>query len=265
MKVFALSDIHVDYSFNKNWLANLSTSDFQEDILILAGDVTDSLSLLEWSLKALSQCFKKVLYVPGNHDLWVVRDVGKFDSFEKFRQVAVVAENCRVSMQPYHCGSLSIVPLLSWYDYSFGEPNAELQASWMDFHACRWPDHFDVNEITTHFLLANLPVLDTVNKTVISFSHFVPRIDVMPSYIPSSKKYLHPVLGSSRLEAQIRRLAPQIHVYGHSHVNQRIRLDGTDYINNAFGYPQETLIATKRLLCIHEESTVERSTTVSNK
>jgi predicted phosphodiesterase len=243
MKVFALSDIHVDYCINKRWLTNLSTSDFQEDILILAGDITDSLPLLEWSLKILSQRFKKVLYVPGNHDLWVVRDAGTLHSLDKFQQIAMVAENWQVSMEPYHCRSLSTVPLLSWYDYSFGEPNAELLSNWIDFHACRWPDHFGVNDITTHFLRTNLPVLGTINETVTSFSHFVPRIDVMPSYIPLSKRYLYPVLGSSRLEAQIRRLGPQIHVYGHSHVNQIICLDGTDYINNAFGYPQEILIA----------------------
>jgi hypothetical protein len=202
--------------------------------------------------------------VPGNHDLWVVRDGAGHQSMDKFAHIASVVENCGASMQPYHSGSLSVVPLLSWYDYSFGEPGSELLANWMDFRACRWPQDFGVNEITEHFLHANLPMLSTVNETVISFSHFLPRIDVMPSFIPAAKRFIYPVLGSSRLEAQVRQLNPAIHVYGHSHVNQQIRLDGTLYVNNAFGYPQETRVTAKRLLCIHEMNDIMQAVPAAN-
>lgn len=74
MRIFALSDLHIDYDLNKQWIAQLSTDDYRDDVLILAGDVSDSLLLLEWCLKTLASRFKKVLYVPGNHDLWVIRD-----------------------------------------------------------------------------------------------------------------------------------------------------------------------------------------------
>lgn len=255
MKIYALSDIHVDYDSNKAWIAEQSKFDYQEDILILAGDITDSLSLLGWCLKHLACRFKKVLYVPGNHDLWVIREAVARQSLEKFQTVRMIVEDSRASMQPYHDESISIVPLLAWYDYSFGRPGSELLASWMDYRACRWPPHFGMNEITAYFMRMNEPALRVTNQTVISFSHFLPRIDLMPSYIPTNRRFLYPILGSSKLETQIRRLKPKIHVYGHSHVNQEILLDGTLYINNAFGYPHETRIAAKRLICIHESST----------
>ena len=51
---------------------------------------------------------------------------------------------------------------------------------------------------------------------------------------------LYPVLGTSLLEQQIRTLAPRMHIYGHSHVNRNLSIDGIRYINNAFGYPRET-------------------------
>jgi hypothetical protein len=41
-------------------------------------------------------------------------------------------------------------------------------------------------------------------------------------------------------------------VYGHSHINRSVRIDGVDYVNNAFGYPGEERIAARRLLCIDE-------------
>jgi Icc-related predicted phosphoesterase len=87
---------------------------------------------------------------------------------------------------------------------------------------------------------------------VVTFSHFLPRIDVMPSYIPRHRRMLYPILGSDRLERQLRLFKPSIHVYGHSHVNREVEIEGVTYINNAFGYPEETRITAKRLLCIHE-------------
>jgi Icc-related predicted phosphoesterase len=128
----------------------------------------------------------------------------------------------------------------------------ELSARWADFRACRWPDDLDPAAITAWFLTHNEAALDTVNETIISFSHFLPRIDVMPVYIPAERRMLYPVLGSARIEEQVRRLEPDIHVYGHSHVNRRVRLQGIDYVNNALGYPQETRIAARELVCIHE-------------
>ena len=74
----------------------------------------------------------------------------------------------------------------------------------------------------------------------------------MPGFIPRSQKLLYPILGSAQLEQQLRRLDPQIHVYGHSHVNRHVNIDGVSYINNAFGYPSETWTTAKRLMCIHE-------------
>ena len=74
----------------------------------------------------------------------------------------------------------------------------------------------------------------------------------MPAFIPKAQRVLYPVLGSVQLEGQLRRLNPDIHVYGHSHVNRQVETDGVSYINNAFGYPRETWTTSKQLLCIHE-------------
>lgn len=252
MRVFALSDVHIDYAVNRQWVADLSSADYRDDVLILAGDVSDSIQLLKWCLQTLAARFSQVLYVPGNHEFWVFRDENPGTSLEKFQQILQVIENCGASMRPFRRNGLSIVPLLGWYDYSFGEPTKKLLDAWVDYKACRWPEHFSVSDIARYFLLLNDSVLDVTNSTIISFSHFLPRIDVMPDYIPGGKRMLYPVLGSSSLEAQIRRLRPAIHVYGHSHVNRDLVLDGVRYVNNAYGYPYETEITAKRLSCIFE-------------
>lgn len=252
MRVFAISDLHLDYAVNADWLSGLSCADYRDDVLIVAGDVADMPHLLEWCFRELSRRFARVLYVPGNHDLWVMRD-RTGDSVEKYRWIRQLASDTGVLMEPWRCGRLRIVPLLGWYDYSFGAPDPVLRERWMDYHACVWPSAWQTEDIAGYFTDENAPVATGDDDIVISFSHFLPRIDLMPAYIPPASRLLYPVLGSAALEQQLRRLRPAIHVYGHSHVNRHVRMDGVLYVNNAFGYPSEALIAEKRLRCIYEQ------------
>ncbi|MFZ8957349.1 MAG: metallophosphoesterase, partial [Pseudohongiellaceae bacterium] len=57
MKVFAVSDLHVDYRENLDWIDSLSRDRYREDVLLLAGDVTDDLRLLGSTLRALKSRF----------------------------------------------------------------------------------------------------------------------------------------------------------------------------------------------------------------
>lgn len=252
MRVLALSDLHIDYDENARWVANLSNAEYQNDVLILAGDITDTRRLLGWCLSALTKRFHKVLFVPGNHDLWVVREDREKNSLQKFDDICAVVEFSGASMQPFCKQDVSIIPLLTWYDYSFGEPSEELKSIWMDYRACRWPSGFTEKDIAAYFGKMNNKQVSLTAGKVITYSHFLPRIDLMPGFIPNVKKLLYPVLGSWQLDLQLRSFDPDIHVYGHSHVNRQVTIDGISYINNAFGYPSETRITSKRLMCIHE-------------
>jgi len=252
MRVFAISDLHLDYEQNQSWLRGLSQTDYLQDVLILAGDISDRLSILTLCFEQLERRFKQVLFVPGNHDLWTRRDEEKLTSFDKFDRVSELALNCGISMNSAHYDTLSIIPLLSWYDFSFGQPTDQLLQTWMDFRSCEWGSEIEPAGITQHFLALNEAVLQSKNETIITFSHFLPRIDVMPSFIPLSMQYLYPVLGSSLIDEQVRELSSSFHVYGHSHVNQDIMIDGVRYFNNAFGYPSEEHLSFKKLRCIYE-------------
>jgi len=253
MRIFALSDIHVEYDGNAAWVSAMSRADYRDDVLILAGDVAGTLPLLQRCVDAFAQRFARVLFVPGNHDLWVIRDAQRMDSLEKFAKVSAAIENCGASMQPFTAGTLSIVPLQGWYDYSFGEPTEQLKAVWMDYRACRWPEGWQAADIAAHFLRMNTTSLDSLARKVITFSHFLPRIDLMPPYIPLEHRLVYPVLGSTGLDDQLRQLGSVLHVYGHSHVNRDVTIDGVTYINNAFGYPAETRITAKQLRCVYAD------------
>lgn len=252
MRVFALSDVHVDYLGNLDWVLGLSDSDYQQDILLLAGDISDLPARLEIVFASLHRKFQQVFFVPGNHELWVKR-CRTSDSLIKFDLVMRLAREHGIKTNAWHSDALSVVPLLAWYDFSFGESGDYLRKVWGDFYCCQWPAHFDEEQISRYFLSRNEGILPRRSATVISFSHFLPRIDIMPSMVPLSQRYLYPVLGSTALGAQVANLKPHIHVYGHSHVNNRLAIDGVEYVNNAFGYPSETYMTQRRLVCIYDE------------
>ena len=259
MRVFTVSDVHVDYKLNQQWLEGLSNQDFTSDVLILAGDLTDDIPLLTRCFKALEKKFKAVLYVPGNHELWV-RKCGTADSIAKFDKVCAIANEQGLYTSVWEQDDVAIVPLYSWYDLSFGEMTPQLKNMWMDYRACVWPEDMTLQQVNSYFLNLNASVLATTAKTVISFSHFLPRIDLMPFYIPQKYRFIYPVLGTNLLEKQLRVLQPDIHIYGHSHVNRALTINGINYINNAFGYPGENVIAKRDLLCVYENGSLKPGT-----
>jgi predicted phosphodiesterase len=252
MRVFALSDIHVDYDVNAKWVRDLSQLDYRDDVLILAGDVTHKLPELAWCLRELVMRFKQVLFVPGNHDVWVLGEDRAKNSLQKFADVAATVAAAGASMQPFVSGETLFAPLFGWYDYTFGEPSEDLKNIWMDYHACRWPAGFGAAEVASHFLGMNQRLAPDGAAKVITFSHFLPRLDLLPAFVSPQHRILDPVLGSTRLEGQLRQLNSSMHVYGHSHINRRLLIDGVTYINNAFGYPGESRISARQLLCIDE-------------
>ncbi|PCJ23640.1 MAG: metallophosphoesterase [SAR86 cluster bacterium] len=252
MRVFAVSDIHVDYAENLQWVLQLSQQDYQQDILILAGDVSDDMALLEQVFESLQSKFMHLLFVPGNHELWVDKKE-HVCSLEKFEAINSLCASRGVHTSLFESNDISFVPLLSWYDFSFGEPDRHLKRAWRDFRACSWPDNMQSSSaVAEYFHQQNIPLLETKNKTVISYSHFLPRIDVMSERIPQDRRRVYPVLGSEKLGLQVCQLNPDIHVYGHSHVNQNIEIDSIRYVNNAFAYPSESRISRKQLHCVYE-------------
>lgn len=68
MKLWAVSDVHVEHRANREALLALPAK--KQDWLILAGDVSDSLRGLAYAIDILRPKFERILWVPGNHELW---------------------------------------------------------------------------------------------------------------------------------------------------------------------------------------------------
>jgi len=68
MKLLATSDLHLGYDENRRALGELPAH--PDDWLILAGDTGEALAHLELALDELVPRFARVIWTPGNHDLW---------------------------------------------------------------------------------------------------------------------------------------------------------------------------------------------------
>ncbi|MCY3766388.1 MAG: metallophosphoesterase [Gemmatimonadetes bacterium] len=260
-RIFALSDVHVDSALNLAWMNSLSESDFQRDVLILAGDVSDRMDRLERTLAGVRSRFADVFFVPGNHELWVRRAGLPRGSLGKFDQVLSLCDRVDVRTRPGRVGSRKgvwIVPLFSWYlkpeegPDSLFTPKAgedETLSMWSDDHFVRWPE--TARPPAEFFLDANERNLSgTYEAPVISFSHFLPRRELIFG-IPAPLRWgkspgdPHPAFNFSRvagcrgLDAQIRRLGSTIHVYGHQHRNRFREIEGVTYVSHCLGYPRE--------------------------
>ncbi|HWN44749.1 MAG TPA: metallophosphoesterase [Thermoanaerobaculia bacterium] len=70
MKLYALADLHLRYEVTRQALQALRPH--PDDWLILAGDVGETEEHLRFALALLTRRFARLLWVPGNHDLWTI-------------------------------------------------------------------------------------------------------------------------------------------------------------------------------------------------
>jgi 3',5'-cyclic AMP phosphodiesterase CpdA len=62
-----VSDLHVGYLDNRRVLDLWPDRD--DDWLIVAGDLADTVAEIEWALRQLASRFARVICAPGNHEL----------------------------------------------------------------------------------------------------------------------------------------------------------------------------------------------------
>ncbi len=238
MRIYAISDLHADFRENRRLLERIPAREHRGDALLVAGDVADSLPLLREVLSRLRERFAQLFFVPGNHELWVRGE--ERDSLQKFHSVLRICGQAGVRTAPARVGGAWIVPLFSWYHPSFdvrGEGVEEELEAWSDRYFCRWPENVDRPDQA--FLAMNQRHVHTYDAPVITFSHFVPRPELVPSVQYLRFRGLPLVAGSLGLEEQIRAIQPRVHVFGHTHIPKDQVIDGVRYVQNHLRAPTD--------------------------
>ncbi|CAF1934359.1 unnamed protein product [Rotaria magnacalcarata] len=278
-KIFAISDLHVDQTENMQWVEQLSTNNYLNDTVIIAGDVTHVLSKLIRTLEIFKSKFKDVYYCPGNHELWTLssredEELHIDNSIEKFHYILETCENLGVHTKPgVTSQGITIVPLNGWYDDSLHMPmpsvTSDLQL-WTDYYSCKWTSEVPQHLAAKYFTTLNEKYISSFkenrnNSKIITFSHFLTSKKLMKAYIDEmslrrqkrldSRKgtpYVEElksgtmtanfslVAGTELLNEQLNLIKPQVHIFGHSHRKMELDIDdGIRYINNPLGYVRE--------------------------
>lgn len=123
----AISDLHVEVPENRALVEQLRPV-HANDWLIVSGDVGDFMDDIEWGLRTLSQQFERVIWVPGNHELWTRSDdPDQVRGEDRYRYIVNFCQRHGISTpdDPFSVwdgpdGPVVIAPLFTLYDYSFG-------------------------------------------------------------------------------------------------------------------------------------------------
>lgn len=211
--------------------------------------------------------FGEVFFCPGNHDLWLHKDDGCADSVGKYERLKVLCSELGVHTEPKIVRGVLIVPVVSWYHSSFdSDPDVPphpslvpIEDAMMDFHLCKWPPGLSAlggsDSVARHFDELNGGMdsecarwLDpppgaaigdeTTRPPVISFSHFLPRPELLPEKRALFFPPLAKAVGSVFLGERVRRIMPDCHIFGHTHYAWSATVDGIKYVQACLAYPQ---------------------------
>ncbi|MEV4568091.1 metallophosphoesterase [Nonomuraea sp. NPDC049419] len=125
-RLLAVSDLHVAYPENRAIVEELKPL-APGDWLLVAGDVGERLADIRWALGLLAGRFERVVWVPGNHELWTppgdppeLRGVARYDELVRMcRELGVVTPEDDYPLWRGAGGPVRIVPLFLLYDYTF--------------------------------------------------------------------------------------------------------------------------------------------------
>jgi len=178
-------------------------------------------------------------------------------SVQKLRRILFECECLGVGIAPERLGNVWIAPLHSWHHASFDtEPDirgvpAASPLTIVDYAACEWTGEVPGGDTPGSESLAKW--FDAMNDgnawdemlatrmecDIVSFSHFLPRLELLPEkrflFFPNLAK----ASGSLALKRRVEILAPDIHVFGHTHFGWDATLDGIRYIQAPLSSPIE--------------------------
>ncbi len=128
-KLLAISDLHVVYAENREFVRELHP-DSDDDWLLIAGDVGELVEDIEWVLRLLKQRFRTVVWAPGNHELWThPEDSVQLRGAQRYQYLVELCRGLGVVTpeDPYPVwdgagGPITVAPLFVLYDYTFRMP-----------------------------------------------------------------------------------------------------------------------------------------------
>jgi 3',5'-cyclic AMP phosphodiesterase CpdA len=255
-RLLAVSDLHVRYPENRAVVEALRPGS-DGDWLIVAGDVAEQVDDVGWALGLLRERFARVLWVPGNHELWTrTKDPTGLRGEPRYRHLVQLCRELDVLTpeDPFPVwdgagGPVTVAPLFLLYDYSFlpeGTQNVEegLAAAYQAGVVC-----------TDEYLLDPQPFADRAAWCAARVAESARRLDAVDPDLPTvlvnhwpltrlpTRVLRYPEFalwcGTERTADWHVRYRAAAVVYGHLHIPRITWEDGVRFVEASLGYPRE--------------------------
>jgi 3',5'-cyclic AMP phosphodiesterase CpdA len=255
-RLFALSDQHVAHEANRRITQSLRPES-DGDWLLVAGDVGEKFEDIAWALKLLADRFAKVVWAPGNHELWThpsdsvtLRGVARYDALVELCQGLGVL----TPEDPYPAWHgaetpVTIAPLFVLYDYSFLAPGTHtkeesLRVAHESGVVCAdeyllHPDPYPSRDAWCRARVAlteeRLAAVDPGHSTVLINHYPLVRDPTRVLHYPQFAQWC----GTELTADWHRRFRAVAAVYGHLHIPRVTWHDGVRFEEVSIGYPRE--------------------------
>ncbi|GAB2798560.1 metallophosphoesterase [Streptomyces chlorus] len=255
-KLLAVSDLHVVYDDNRTLVEKLRPAS-DDDWLIVAGDVAEKYADVEWALRLLSGRFSRVIWAPGNHELWThPQDPCELRGEERYLRLVRLCRELGISTpeDPYPVwrgdgGPVVVAPLFVLYDYSFLAPGAttkkeSLRLAHESGVVCSdeyflHPDPYPSRDAWCRSRVEEterrLSAVDPSLPTVLVSHYPLVRAPTRVLHYPQFAQWCGTELTA---DWHVRFRAAAV-VYGHLHIPRVTRHDGVRFEEVSIGYPRE--------------------------
>ncbi len=252
--LLATSDLHVSHRGNRAVLDGIEPR-ADGDWLIVAGDVAETVPTIEWALATLRDRFERVIWVPGNHELWSsgdeveLRGVARYEHLVRMcRDLGVLTPEDPYPEFPAHTGPVVVAPLFLLYDYSFRPAGRSLDDALEHAYDTRVvcsdeallrPDPYESRrEWCRARVAATLPRLEAIphDRPTVLVSHW-------PLHPAPTRRLRHPQFaiwcGTDLTADWHVRFRAAAEVHGHLHIPVTDVVDGVPFEDVSLGYPRE--------------------------
>jgi 3',5'-cyclic AMP phosphodiesterase CpdA len=246
-RLLAIADLHVEVAENREWVEHLRPMG-EADWLIVCGDVAEVSTDIEWALRHLAGRFSRVIWVPGNHELWTTPgDPVQLRGVERYRYLV---DTCRdlgivTPEDPFPVwegvdGPLVVAPLFTLYDYSFVSGRVVRETEMMSTdELLLFPDPYP-----------SIPdwCAARVRETEVKLDAMVgPRRSILVGHFPLLRELTLPLLRQDFAKWCGTHLTADWHVrfnavavvYGHLHIPITSTHDGVPFHEVSLGYPRQ--------------------------
>lgn len=243
--LWAVSDLHAAVRANTERIDSIQPQ-HPSDWLIVAGDVAERTDTVLRILSELNRRFAKVIWVPGNHELFS-RSGDRAKGREKYQELV---EGCRdlgvvTPEDPYPTfGGVTLCPLFTLYDYSFRSPGMTQEEAVQAAHDNQivMTDEFaiapfvDIRAWCWDRLAYSVKRLSRIQGPTILINHW-------PLVQEPTLRLRHPEIGlwsgTRHTRTWATRYNAKMVIYGHLHTPSELVVDGVPHVEVSLGYPRE--------------------------